>query len=68
MTSEEAARHVGDPVIYRRPGGSGVRGVIERIASLPVVRFEDNTVLQVAPNCLELAESATLFGDIDWST
>lgn len=60
MNYEEAAQHVGDAVIYTRPGALGEpplqsHGVIEAMKSMPVVRFDDGSRLQVNPYCLELA-------------
>lgn len=66
MTFEEAAQHVGDAVIYTpRTDEPGLRGKIKAMKQLPLVEFEDGSILQCNPYCLELLdESPTLFGSI----
>lgn len=66
MNYEQAAQHVGDRVIYSRPGGLGEPerrspGVIEAMKQLPLVRFDDGSLLQVSPYCLELEPQEDLF-------
>jgi hypothetical protein len=53
VTHDEAIQQVGATVAY-----CGRRGIIDRIVSLPLVRFDDGECLQVSASCLELVAVA----------
>lgn len=64
MNYEEAAKHVGERVIYTPVTGEpGLPGRIRKMQQLPLVDFDNGTTLQVNPYNLELADAPpTLFG------
>lgn len=64
MDYEEAAQHVGERVLYTPVAGvAGWPGVIQAMKQMPLVKFDNGSVLQCNPFNLELDEPATLFGN-----
>lgn len=61
MTRDEVDQHVGDAVTYTPyRGGVPKQGVIQSTTRvLAVIQFDDGSIAQCSPNCLELVP--TLF-------